>query len=165
MVAGSSPHTRGAPLKIAWEAIKLGIIPAYAGSTPTISGTIPRETDHPRIRGEHERRDEGCGDEDGSSPHTRGAPCHLGDDGQQHGIIPAYAGSTTACPSPSGGGRDHPRIRGEHRRDAAAPPPAPGSSPHTRGAPGQGPGEGREWGIIPAYAGSTTGCSSSSILP
>ena len=34
-VSGSSPHTRGAPLQIAWEVIKLGIIPAYAGSTCT----------------------------------------------------------------------------------------------------------------------------------
>ena len=53
----------------------------------------------------------------------------------EHGIIPAYAGSTAAPQSGQRGALDHPRIRGEHG--------------------------GRELerlervGIIPAYAGST----------
>ena len=136
---------------------RLGIIPAYAGSTlwvitlanfcrgssphtrgappyPSLSTVSP--VDHPRIRGEH-------GDE--RRPTRRAG-----------GIIPAYAGSTTpstsAPPSASGSSphtrgalgehferadkvEDHPRIRGEHLALAALFPQA-----------------GR---IIPAYAGST----------
>ena len=113
-----------------------GIIPAYAGSTP--SSNAPRRTNT------------------GSSPHTRGARCttwHRRRTGGDHprirgehsfyghhagapsGIIPAYAGSTRVVknesgeplgssphtrgapirPNPRGSGRwDHPRIRGEH---------------------------------------------------
>ena len=50
---------------------------------------------------------------------------------------------------------DHPRIRGEHPDRSGSSRPAPGSSPHTRGA--RYPFVLREasWRIIPAYAGST----------
>ena len=51
-----------------------GIIPAYAGSTPDWRGSIQREKDHPRIRGEHLR--------------FRRVVLEL------VRIIPAYAGST-----------------------------------------------------------------------
>ena len=49
------------------------------------------------------------------------------------GIIPAYAGNTKSCPSPSRRSRDHPRVCGEHShilgwRDATM-----GSSPRMRG--------------------------------
>ena len=70
-------------------------------------------------------------------------------------IIPAYAGSTPHWSPERWRQWDHPRIRGEHfllRHGAFV---FPGSSPHTRGAPG-GPGRHpRQGGIIPAYAGST----------
>ena len=50
--------------------------------------------DHPRIRGEHAFAKLREAVDDGSSPHTRGAPLH-GDRVDVHtGIIPAYAGST-----------------------------------------------------------------------
>ena len=58
--------------------------------------------------------------------------------------------------------RDHPRIRGEHTHAAAIEATRPGSSPHTRGARLPGAGVGRERGIIPAYAGSTSSRSSAS---
>ena len=91
---GSSPHTRGA-LECRTEAIDNSrIIPAYAGSTCTSTRRSAGSTDHPRIRGEHERGNQGCRDQDGSSPHTRGAPpghAHRDSAGR---IIPAYAGST-----------------------------------------------------------------------
>ena len=135
-----------------------GIIPAYAGSTEKLSeasgllaGSSPhmrgaRRTtrgqtaswgDHPRIRGEH--RDVAvellllagiipayagstqlpvCGflRLSGSSPHTRGAPCGRALSSHRN--------------------RDHPRIRGEHRREDGA--------------------RVDRLGIIPAYAGSTS---------
>ena len=52
---------------------------------------------------------------------------------------------------------DHPRIRGEHRRSSCHPLVAAGSSPHTRGAPNLHEKDDDVRGIIPAYAGSTTG--------
>ena len=71
------------------------------------------------------------------------------------GIIPAYAGSTTRRVGAWRGGRDHPRICGEHNdcdfpcRDTV------GSSPHMRGAHALASGLSTGKGIIPAYAGST----------
>ena len=97
----------------------------------------PKAGDHPRIRGEH--------------------VAHLGTLRDMEGIIPAYAGSTIVADTPQGaqagssphtrgarlpgwrlpiGSRDHPRIRGEHVRGAL--------------------GGAVAYGIIPAYAGSTT---------
>ena len=71
----------------------------------------------------------------GSSPHTRGAHINLANTRNPLRIIPAYAGSTSSNAHRTGRGRDHPRIRGEHRRAPSARMP--------------------QIGIIPAYAGST----------
>ena len=132
---GSSPHTRGAREFVDRERFPARIIPAYAGSTLSRFPTTPRPV--------------------GSSPHTRGAPGSDRAKPGKHRIIPAYAGSTHHRPPPDRIGRDHPRIRGEH-------PPArrpldlrPGSSPHTRGAPGPVGVKPAGARIIPAYAGST----------
>ena len=113
--AGSSPHTRGAPLaKIDPRKIRR-IIPAYAGSTFL---SCPRDwflSDHPRIRGEHLPKPPAKTGSVGSSPHTRGAP------------LDVQARLTSW--------RDHPRIRGEHPGMCLTSLSLPGSSPHTRGAP------------------------------
>ena len=91
---GSSPHTRGARCRAANPGPDPGIIPAYAGSTPTPTWSKSRYWDHPRIRGEH------CYDcctlvhDAGSSPHTRGARRYEPPAGRAGRIIPAYAGST-----------------------------------------------------------------------
>ena len=55
MVAGSSPHTRGARAAVTIAVAPVGIIPAYAGSTTRRRGWSNALTgrDHPRIRGEH----------------------------------------------------------------------------------------------------------------
>ena len=142
MRTGSSPHTRGArttrslcgvlsrdhprirgehSTPCAAHQRCLGIIPAYAGST----GTVPSRELAER----------------GSSPHTRGA--------------------RSARPAGTRQSRDHPRIRGEHASSRPLPyadpgiipayagstaghnnwaVPAPGSSPHTRGAQTTAPG-------------------------
>ena len=134
----------------------LGIIPAYAGSTP---GSPPASTgaaDHPRIRGEHPPRRLSSGGVLGSSPHTRGAPRPLLPPPLGSRIIPAYAGSTGPGVFDPPRGRDHPRIRGEHFREVGTLIFDEGSSPHTRGARnGGGPLDG-SYRIIPAYAGSTS---------
>ena len=99
-------------------------VPGRKGSSPHTRGArrragrrSPRRRDHPRIRGEHSSR------------------TNLHD--AAHGIIPAYAGSTTKSVMPNGKTQgssphtrgalfryhlfqavieDHPRIRGEHRK-------------------------------------------------
>ena len=117
-VEGSSPHTRGARLRVPCAGIDVGIIPAYAGSTkPSLTKPIkpagssphtrgaPRRPqrgrgtrpDHPRIRGEHPRKAIVCPSKEGSSPHTRGARHHPDRARSAFGIIPAYAGSTVGA--------------------------------------------------------------------
>ena len=133
----------------------IGIIPAYAGSTDAHVGSDATYPDHPRIRGEHHMSVGHLPSTTGSSPHTRGAPPPTGVDEPRPAIIPAYAGSTRAWYTLGGIEADHPRIRGEHRRRHIAVGGQLGSSPHTRGARGDGRGHARPGRIIPAYAGST----------
>ena len=113
--------------------------------------------DHPRIRGEHPPPTDFRSVSGGSSPHTRGAPRHLHLRRQTSRIIPAYAGSTFISTSRRPEIADHPRIRGEHERNPPEIYSGGGSSPHTRGARGRISCAGGRRGIIPAYAGSTTG--------
>ena len=111
------------------------IIPAYAGSTGSLTAYRGRRRDHPRIRGEHEiYRDLVL---------------------EVQRIIPAYAGSTRIFFEAYLGDWDHPRIRGEHVTSWGGPESGCGSSPHTRGAPAVFLDRAHSRGIIPAYAGST----------
>ena len=152
---GSSPHTRGAPGRGRRGTGQRRIIPAYAGSTNFLGAPDSVASDHPRIRGEHQRGATYNEQIAGSSPHTRGAHDWLEDFADRPGIIPAYAGSTAGCGRRTARPRDHPRIRGEHVGVHMIVVDGLGSSPHTRGARlgafliiilGR---------IIPAYAGST----------
>ena len=156
-IVGSSPHTRGAQMRVEGENHQTGIIPAYAGSTSATRTSAPTRPDHPRIRGEHGRNPGVPEASAGSSPHTRGAL----DDSDQYvidgRIIPAYAGSTPEHGDRVHGFEDHPRIRGEHETAVTPSWKTSGSSPHTRGARSCCVATGRILGIIPAYAGSTTG--------
>ena len=70
-------------------------------------------------------------------------------------IIPACAGSTMALNNTTNAQRDHPRMRGEHRRSLLSRSPRMGSSPHARGAPRGVRQRHVPAGIIPACAGST----------
>ena len=153
---GSSPHTRGAPRPSAPSFGRGRIIPAYAGSTSETNLSFPGRSDHPRIRGEHVLAPTARSGGRGSSPHTRGARPQMFVDTIRGRIIPAYAGSTEECLQGDRADEDHPRIRGEHKTSTATGPiAAPGSSPHTRGAPQSHQTGNAVGGIIPAYAGST----------
>ena len=152
---GSSPHTRGARPRGRASFSPPGIIPAYAGSTVRPRKSWCQRPDHPRIRGEHGHRLVRRLLPPGSSPHTRGAPRQRRPDRPDRRIIPAYAGSTRRRTAPGWKRRDHPRIRGEHVHRGLLLRHGAGSSPHTRGAQGDGRRPRRGVGIIPAYAGST----------
>ena len=71
------------------------------------------------------------------------------------GIIPAYAGNTLPWISVARGGRDHPRVCGEHILGDSNADIHRGSSPRMRGTPEGRAFDGGERGIIPAYAGNT----------
>ena len=152
---GSSPHTRGARIRLRGPADGLRIIPAYAGSTGGKERTNECITDHPRIRGEHDAARIQRPRVEGSSPHTRGAPRPPEGARPWLGIIPAYAGSTSEMGAVGSIFPDHPRIRGEHGFQGFDEEHRGGSSPHTRGAPDRTAGLGCRRRIIPAYAGST----------
>ena len=92
---GSSPHTRGARRFRSVRDRRLGIIPAYAGSTGDAGDDDACLADHPRIRGEHVLLEGDRGAGGGSSPHTRGAPFRMVRRAYRRRIIPAYAGSTS----------------------------------------------------------------------
>ena len=164
-VDGSSPHTRGAHPVVLRYGDRLGIIPAYAGSTREDGARAAHFTDHPRIRGEHVPVSVMPVSRCGSSPHTRGAPHSASSPLLDDGIIPAYAGSTCGARRRGAGGADHPRIRGEHGAFQRELRRGTGSSPHTRGARGAGPMVSARHGIIPAYAGSTRRRTASSWRP
>ena len=112
---GSSPLARGALDHEQREVGVGGIIPACAGSTVSLLGTVRSKRDHPRLRGEHGLYHVGALAQQGSSPLARGA--QIPRDGQtaQRGIIPACAGSTQSPGSIRQSLWDHPRLRGEHR--------------------------------------------------
>ena len=93
----------------------------------------------------------------GSSPHTRGARHKQRLRVRRARIIPAYAGSTHPHGRMRPVGGDHPRIRGEHKDEEKTATIEGGSSPHTRGALVESLLSVDDNGIIPAYAGSTTG--------
>ena len=111
---GSSPYARGALSPSDDIAILKGIIPVCTGSTLQIDGHWGKETDHPRMHGEHSLVLAKVGLLRGSSPYARGALSFLVDVKSSTGIIPVCTGSTqwvTRRPSPM---RDHPRMHGEH---------------------------------------------------
>ena len=93
MIAGSSPRMRGARLCLVYVRLRVGIIPAYAGSTgnrghhdhgggiiPAYAGsTFSKDKvqlgigDHPRVCGEHFTLSDMLTMAVGSSPRMRGA--------------------------------------------------------------------------------------------
>ena len=134
ILAGSSPHARGAPDRPRRHAALRGIIPACAGSTRRRRRCPPQCRDHPRMRGEHSTSECDPVSRPGSSPHARGARDLVAGRADRVRIIPACAGSTATCTSSTWPGRDHPRMRGEHVYVPSPPRPQVGSSPHARGA-------------------------------
>ena len=112
--SGSSPHVRGAHLRLVVVQRGAGIIPACAGSTGRgwISMRCPR--DHPRMCGEHCHAPSLEAFMMGSSPHVRGAHHDRRAHRHARGIIPACAGSTGGFKCTYTFTRDHPRMCGEH---------------------------------------------------
>ena len=153
---GSSPRMRGTPHDVDHGAPELGIIPAYAGNTITLSAMHEAYWDHPRVCGEHATGASTQVNCTGSSPRMRGTlQPHAGKVGKR-GIIPAYAGNTSRASSVSDFHGDHPRVCGEHQFRGYVFTGSVGSSPRMRGTLESVVDNGTIGGIIPAYAGNTT---------
>ena len=85
----------------------------------------------------------------------RGTHSYGLDEELHHGIIPAYAGNTTAKNASTKANRDHPRVCGEHHVTVHAVVGGEGSSPRMRGTRVAAHDNANPIGIIPAYAGNT----------
>ena len=72
--AGSSPLTRGKPIRQVIEELPAGLIPAHAGKTRARGARRSSRRAHPRSRGENEYLKRGSFISPGSSPLTRGKP-------------------------------------------------------------------------------------------
>ena len=113
-MAGSSPRARGAPITPVIDRVRVGIIPACAGSTFSTAALPGHSRDHPRVRGEHCCTNALRLRAWGSSPRARGALNGIKGMVSKAGIIPACAGSTTRIWRTWTCAWDHPRVRGEH---------------------------------------------------
>ncbi len=130
---GSSPHARGTRGAIRPQSLACRIIPACAGNATRWGVVFPRGSDHPRMRGERLMNDTSAGPSSGSSPHARGT--RVAQERQRPGdrIIPACAGNAPTKRRGWASRSDHPRMRGERRREFNDLFKNHGSSPHARG--------------------------------
>ena len=118
---GSPPLARGTGDGSASQTRQVGITPACAGNSARAMSQCERIQDHPRLRGEqlHSVR-HGAGDK-GSPPLARGTvalPISLY---AVRRITPACAGNRMTYGKLGAPYRDHPRLRGEQRRQYPTP--------------------------------------------
>ena len=163
-VTGSSPLTRGKPVK-RWNAGRIPrLIPAHAGKTTEWSPGSPTRRAHPRSRGENRCVPSRPSRTVGSSPLTRGKPHRGVPDRAGTGLIPAHAGKTGLRPIPVRAEWAHPRSRGENGIVMLIEPAGGGSSPLTRGKRYAVSSRNDQSGLIPAHAGKTSRRRSRSLL-
>ena len=154
-VAGSSPLTRGKPLRERLARLRVGLIPAHAGKTSRRRCRPWRAGAHPRSRGENGSHRRGTVKPKGSSPLTRGKRVFRRSFGVLLGLIPAHAGKTAGLLRLAVVQEAHPRSRGENLWHDWHMRTREGSSPLTRGKH-QAPRPHRSLpGLIPAHAGKT----------
>ena len=164
--SGSPPHARGARGRDRVGVGAVGITPACAGSTPSCTPGSSGNSDHPRMRGEHDIAPYVAAFEAGSPPHARGAHGLRRQARRARRITPACAGSTPAAGWQYRPGPDHPRMRGEHVGWGSGGAGFGGSPPHARGARRGQALDAHAAGITPACAGSTPrACRSSRPAP
>ena len=110
---GSSPLTRGTPVRFKPSFSLIRFIPAYAGNSRETVSRSKSKSVHPRLRGELNLRSDNVSEAGGSSPLTRGTRdsgrvCYL-----IARFIPAYAGNSILELHSSLCYPAHPRLRGE----------------------------------------------------
>ena len=153
---GSPPHARGRRFAVASHRDNKGITPACAGKTRRAPAAPGRTRDHPRMRGEDERRRLLADHEAGSPPHARGRLRPRNRPVAHTGITPACAGKTRPDHRRRNGLPDHPRMRGEDALYWRRNSDYYGSPPHARGRLVEEFSGGWCGGITPACAGKTS---------
>ena len=133
---GSSPLTRGKPAFRCSDVSALGLIPAHAGKTSSLTTLPLRRGAHPRSRGEN--------------------PLEINYFESCVGLIPAHAGKTEGSLACLLRAAAHPRSRGENAKIEIGRVIARGSSPLTRGKRSTSVHVRYAIGLIPAHAGKTT---------
>ena len=130
-------------------------IPAWAGNTNTFNDLRCESPVHPRVGGEHWFRTRYALLFTGSSPRGRGTPEYPDVAFDRLRFIPAWAGNT-ACPSHHERSPPvHPRVGGEHKRQATRAFGDGGSSPRGRGTRNSAHVGRCAPRFIPAWAGNT----------
>ena len=132
-VIGSSPLTRGKLVARLRSRGAVGLIPAHAGKTVSMSRSTKMRAAHPRSRGENRAGSRNPVMETGSSPLTRGKPLAISNEVVGAGLIPAHAGKTSWRGSSAVCRPAHPRSRGENGCCCGHCGVFLGSSPLTRG--------------------------------
>ena len=116
---GSSPRGRGTRGMLDTGLVSDRIIPAWAGNTSIVPRTTCRQSDHPRVGGEHGVIGAEEYATNGSSPRGRGTRRYRSGGIRHQRIIPAWAGNTRAsafCSTPWAGSSPRGRgTRGRHR--------------------------------------------------
>ena len=135
--------------------VRRRIIPTYVGNTVFVPLYVIAATDHPHIRGEHQRGLIITCLETGSSPHTWGKLPPVSLIPGLDRIIPTYVGNTAECWFDVGDAADHPHIRGEHDIAGLVEDMTTGSSPHTWGTRHCQSRNFKKRRIIPTYVGNT----------
>ena len=130
---GSSPRVRGKRAGFAPCGSGRGLIPARAGKTGCATPWNGARWAHPRACGENPVPATTLSRSVGSSPRVRGKPFPSLIDSLRSGLIPARAGKTRRCASPSTPRRAHPRACGENVLDGGHGGAREGSSPRVRG--------------------------------
>ena len=152
---GSSPRGRGKRKPRAPQRAIQGLIPAWAGKTRLVSTWPEKAVAHPRVGGENLNAVAGGNKETGSSPRGRGKPVVGGHGDLRPGLIPAWAGKTTACGRSTRPGKAHPRVGGENSFVGHRLVDCFGSYPRGRGKRTSLAAGARGQGLIPAWAGKT----------
>ena len=156
--SGSSPLTRGKPVRVGHAYWWSGLIPAHAGKTSSLTDRQTPRPAHPRSRGENRAAAEQAVRAVGSSPLTRGKHGNTMPLGALIGLIPAHAGKTDGGRVRSRVRAAHPRSRGENASSMMYSMRRTGSSPLTRGKPHPRRHTHRHTRLIPAHAGKTRPC-------
>ena len=130
---GSPPRAWGTR-NIIQVVIKLvRITPTCVGNTQLTFPPCPAPSDHPHVRGEHKERIFLDVSYKGSPPRAWGTPAGNGSHPGCRRITPTCVGNTWQGQDMAQGGQDHPHVRGEHERQAAAGDGVIGSPPRAWG--------------------------------
>ena len=151
--SGSSPLTRGKPVRVGHAYWWSGLIPAHAGKTSSLTDRQTPRPAHPRSRGENRAAAEQAVRAVGSSPLTRGKRAVATTDEARNRLIPAHAGKTSMTDRSPSKHTAHPRSRGENGAWCGRRVFSMGSSPLTRGKLAPPSGRGHHGGAHPRSRG------------